>query len=103
MRWAEKRRLPLLLAATLTGIPALSFAQNAEFQNFFFAVCGGATVGALTTRCGETPGGTGNVSGDSEESLNKIFFTSGCFLNISLPVMLFIIVTMRVTDIVGTP
>src|SRR6185295_9271792 len=51
----------------LTGTQAL--AANAEFQNFLFTVCA-APSGTLATRCGETTGATGNVSGDSESSLN---------------------------------
>jgi outer membrane autotransporter protein len=51
----------------LTGTQAL--AANVEFQNFLFAVCT-APGGTLATRCNETTGGTGNVSGDSESSLN---------------------------------
>ncbi|HUF19961.1 MAG TPA: autotransporter outer membrane beta-barrel domain-containing protein [Burkholderiales bacterium] len=44
-------------------------AANAPFQDFFFSVCGGATS-TLATRCSETTGGLGNLSGDSESSLN---------------------------------
>ena len=44
-------------------------AANAEFQDFFFDVCG-APSGALATRCAETTAGLGNLSGDSESSLN---------------------------------
>ena len=44
-------------------------AANAEFQAFFFDVCA-APTGALATRCATTPGGLGNLSGDSESSLN---------------------------------
>ena len=47
-----------------------SQAANPAFQTFFFTVCGTANTGALATRCAETPGGTGNLSGDSESSLN---------------------------------
>jgi uncharacterized protein with beta-barrel porin domain len=46
-----------------------AMAANAEFQDFFFDVCG-APSGALATRCAETTGGLGNLSGDSESSLN---------------------------------
>jgi len=49
--------------------PSGAFATNAEFQNFFFSVCSNPT-GALAARCGETNGGLGDVSGDSESSLN---------------------------------
>lgn len=44
-------------------------AANPEFQDFFFSVCGAAS-GTLATRCDETPSGLGNLSGDSESSLN---------------------------------
>lgn len=44
-------------------------ADNAAFQTFFFTACGSPT-GALATRCAETPAGLGNLSGDSESSLN---------------------------------
>lgn len=53
----------LLLAASQAR------AANVEFQNFFFDVCL-TPAGALAARCAETPGATGNVSGDSESSLN---------------------------------
>jgi len=56
---------PALLAAVST--PAV--AANAGFQSYFLQACSSAT-GALTTRCGETPGGLGDLSGDSESSLN---------------------------------
>ena len=46
-----------------------AFAANAVFQNFFFDACVNP-VGELATRCGETPGGTGDLSGNSESSLN---------------------------------
>lgn len=60
--------------ATLAAAVALladgpAEAANAGFQTFFFSVCGTAT-GALAARCAETPGGLGNLSGDSESSLN---------------------------------
>ena len=44
-------------------------AANPEFQNFFFDACTNPT-GALAARCGETTGGLGDLSGDSESSLN---------------------------------
>ena len=43
--------------------------DNAGFQAFFFQACG-APSGALAARCAETPGGFGDLSGDSESSLN---------------------------------
>ena len=44
-------------------------AADAAFQAFFLEACG-APSGALATRCAETPGGLGDLSGDSESSLN---------------------------------
>lgn len=54
---------------TLAAAPQPTIAANAAFQAFFFNVCPGSS-GQLATRCGQTPGGLGNVSGDSESSLN---------------------------------
>lgn len=65
---AAPRKLPIAIAGILLAAPQAR-AANAEFQNFFFDVCLSPT-GALATRCAQTPGGTGNVSGDSESSLN---------------------------------
>jgi outer membrane autotransporter protein len=49
-------------------------ATNANFQDFFTQVCAGSgsPTGDLATRCSETGNGTGdgNLSGDSESSLN---------------------------------
>ena len=56
-----------LIAAACTSAPAN--ASNAAFQDFFFLVCA-TPSGTLTTRCGETDSGLGNLSGDSESSLN---------------------------------
>lgn len=58
--------LVLAFAALTAGQAS---AQNAVFQNFFFDVCANP-AGALATRCAETPGAGGNLSGDSESSLN---------------------------------
>lgn len=58
--------LAALACATVT--PAAQ-AANPAFQNFFFTVCQNPT-GALAVRCGQTGGGQGNLSGDSESSLN---------------------------------
>ncbi|MFA5683129.1 MAG: autotransporter outer membrane beta-barrel domain-containing protein [Lysobacteraceae bacterium] len=55
--------LGTLLAAHTAG------AANAPFQDFFFNVCANAS-GALAQRCAETPNGLGDLSGDSESSLN---------------------------------
>lgn len=54
-------------AALLAAAP--SWGANAQFQAFFFSVCQSPT-GTLTVRCAETPSGQGNLSGDSESSLN---------------------------------
>lgn len=53
----------------LMMLPGAATAANLDFQNFFFGVCTSPT-GALALRCGETQGGAGNLSGDSESSLN---------------------------------
>lgn len=65
---ASPRILSAAIAASLFAA-AQSQAANVEFQSFFFDVCLTPT-GALAARCAETPGATGNVSGDSESSLN---------------------------------
>ena len=59
------------LYALVIGILAAdtSLASNPVFQDFFFDACVNP-VGDLATRCGETPGGTGDLSGNSESSLN---------------------------------
>jgi outer membrane autotransporter protein len=59
------------ILAALAGTAAAPAAQaaNPAFQNFFFTVCQNPT-GALAVRCGQTAGGQGNLSGDSESSLN---------------------------------
>lgn len=55
------------IGCLFVSIPVL--AANADYQAFFFSVCATAT-GALASRCAETPDGLGNLSGDSESSLN---------------------------------
>lgn len=50
------------------GVASATWAANPTFQTFFFAACGSPS-GALASRCAETTGGLGNVSGDSESSL----------------------------------
>lgn len=70
-------QLRLLAAAVFTlGISAGAGAQNAAFQDFFFAACGSAT-GLLAQRCAQTDGGQGDLSGDSESSLNPSQALSG--------------------------
>ena len=61
-----------ILSSTIAGLllaAPQAQAANPEFQNFLFDVCL-TPSGALAVRCAETPGATGNVSGDSESSLN---------------------------------
>lgn len=69
---AVMRLAPIARCAAVTGM-VLAAAEvrsaNAEFQAFFFQVCGSPS-GALAARCAETPSGLGNLSGDSESSLN---------------------------------
>lgn len=67
------RVAPSALTLAITGIlfaAPQARAANADLQAFFFDVCAGAPTGALAARCAETPGATGNLSGDSESSLN---------------------------------
>ena len=64
----SSRTLSTAIAGMLLAAPQAQ-AANVEFQNFFFDVCL-TPAGALAARCAETPGATGNVSGDSESSLN---------------------------------
>lgn len=66
------RLAPFACRAAVAGIllaAAEARSANADFQAFFFQACS-TPSGALATRCGETPGGLGNLSGDSESSLN---------------------------------
>lgn len=46
-----------------------ALAANQVFQDFFFNVCSNPS-GILATRCAETDGALGNLSSDSESSLN---------------------------------
>ncbi|MCS6946754.1 MAG: autotransporter outer membrane beta-barrel domain-containing protein [Steroidobacteraceae bacterium] len=57
-------------AAAVLGVSGAAEAANPTYQAFFFAVCQGAPTGALAARCAETPLGLGDLSGDSESSLN---------------------------------
>jgi uncharacterized protein YhjY with autotransporter beta-barrel domain len=59
----------LLLAVGLTAAAFAGHADNAALQDLFFEACENPT-GALAARCAQTPGGLGNLSGDSESSLN---------------------------------
>jgi outer membrane autotransporter protein len=67
MRSANTKRCAVIFGLSFAAGPAA--AADAEFQDFFFQVCG-APSGELAARCAETPGGLGNLSGDSESSLN---------------------------------
>jgi uncharacterized protein YhjY with autotransporter beta-barrel domain len=67
-----RKTILAIVTASATGLaaaPQPSPAANAAFQTFFFNVCPGST-GELAARCAQTPGAAGNVSGDSESSLN---------------------------------
>lgn len=67
-----------ILLVSIASLPAIStntaFASNASFQAFFTDLCAGTgtPTGDLATRCAETGNGSGdgNLSGDSESSLN---------------------------------
>jgi uncharacterized protein YhjY with autotransporter beta-barrel domain len=66
------RLAPIACRAAVAGILLAAVearSANPDFQAFFFQVCG-TPSGALASRCAETPGGLGNLSGDSESSLN---------------------------------
>lgn len=58
---------PPLTLALLAATSA--HAANGSFQDFFVDVCS-APTGTLADRCDETPGAAGDLSGDSESSLN---------------------------------
>jgi uncharacterized protein YhjY with autotransporter beta-barrel domain len=61
-------RFGACLAAAVFGASVESaFAANAVYQNYFATACATPT-GTFATRCGETT--NGNLSGDSESSLN---------------------------------
>lgn len=62
------RSLFAAIAGVLLSVPGAQ-AADPEFQDFFFDVCL-APTGALATRCAETPAAGGDLSGDSESSLN---------------------------------
>lgn len=67
-RRSVRRSMPPCLAGfLLLSQPAL--ATNPELQALFFEACANPTA-ALAARCGETTAGLGNLSGDSESSLN---------------------------------
>ena len=60
----------VVLGFSIALLAPVAQAQHAPFQSFFSTVCTGSTSGSLSTRCAETPGGGGNLSTDSEVSLN---------------------------------
>lgn len=62
-----KYRLTIFLVLTFSSLNAR--ATDPELQALFFAACQNPTQ-ALAARCAETVGATGNLSGDSETSLN---------------------------------
>ncbi len=59
----------LLAGAAVLAATAGARADNAELQALFFAACDNPS-GGLASRCAETPGGLGDLSSDSESSLN---------------------------------
>lgn len=66
-----------LLSSGLTLLAAgQANAANPDLQDLFFAACVSPTA-ALAVRCGETDGALGNLSGDSESSLNPSQSLSG--------------------------
>jgi len=61
-------RTSVAVFAVLLAAP-FAHAANAPFQGFFFNVCVNPT-GALAQRCADTTNAQGDLSGDSESSLN---------------------------------
>lgn len=62
-------RASALAGGLLLSTCSVTWAADPVYQSYFFTVCGGTTSGALAARCAQTPGGLGNLSGDSESSL----------------------------------
>ncbi len=60
---------PAIILATAATLAPSAVAQNAAFQDFFFSACNSPT-GSLAARCAETPNGEGDLSSNSETSLN---------------------------------
>jgi outer membrane autotransporter protein len=60
-------KLALLIACLLQA--GVAVAANAPFQTFFFAACVNP-IAALAQRCADTQNAQGDLSGDSESSLN---------------------------------
>ncbi len=66
------RLAPIACRVAVAGVllvAAEARAANAGFQAFFVQACSNPS-GALAARCAETPNGLGDLSGDSESSLN---------------------------------
>lgn len=63
------KRIRTATIVMLAGFSVTGHAANQAFQDFFFNACVNA-VGGLAIRCAETQGGFGDLSGDSESSLN---------------------------------
>ncbi|NOR40673.1 MAG: autotransporter domain-containing protein [Gammaproteobacteria bacterium] len=65
----------IFIAGRICGLAAfmlanqVAYASDPFFQSFFFDACVNPT-GNLAVRCGETTGSSGDLSGDSESSLN---------------------------------
>ncbi|NOX69143.1 MAG: autotransporter outer membrane beta-barrel domain-containing protein [Gammaproteobacteria bacterium] len=70
------KRIRTTTIVLLAGYSLAGNAANQEFQDFFFNACVNA-VGGLAVRCAETQGGFGDLSGDSESSLNPSQSLSG--------------------------
>jgi uncharacterized protein with beta-barrel porin domain len=66
-----------VLACAAAGAPAPACAQAYDLQGLLLLACSSGAAGALLTRCGETPGGSGDVSSQSEASLSPTQFLSG--------------------------
>jgi len=64
----DHRLTRLIAPVTLAVASTPAMAANADLQNYFIQACASATD-ALAARCGATPGGLGDLSGDSESSL----------------------------------
>ena len=63
------KRICTYLSLTAMAATPTAHAANADLQNFFFDACVNP-AGLLATRCAQTPGGLGDLSADSESSLN---------------------------------
>ena len=67
-----------LLATVCALSVSVTQAANEPLQDLFFAACqSAADTSALAERCSQTPNGEGNLSGDSESSLNPSQILSG--------------------------